>query len=180
MAKKKTSKKGKRIRFELSLKGLLGLGVVLFCIFLWMFLLGIWAGQTVLLSDREKDNIAYLSRATGILEQEKRELGRTISAVKEKVLPRNLWNKSSENSVFSIQIATTDGREKAENLVMDWQARGYDAFYRAPENNSSHRVFIGRFQEFARAKALADTMENSENVRAYITLLADIKETHDS
>lgn len=30
--------------------GLIGIGVVCFCIFLWMFLLGIWAGQTVLVS----------------------------------------------------------------------------------------------------------------------------------
>jgi hypothetical protein len=41
-------KKGKRIKFELSVWGLFGIGVVCFCIFLWMFLLGIWAGQTIL------------------------------------------------------------------------------------------------------------------------------------
>lgn len=43
MAKKKPF-----IQLELSFGGLLGLGVVSFCIFLWMFLFGIWAGQTVL------------------------------------------------------------------------------------------------------------------------------------
>jgi hypothetical protein len=48
MARKK-SKKKKKIKFELTLGGLLGVGSVLFCILLWMFLLGIWAGQTVLL-----------------------------------------------------------------------------------------------------------------------------------
>jgi hypothetical protein len=42
-------KKKKKIKFELSWGGLLGIGAVLFCIFLWMFLLGIWTGQTVLL-----------------------------------------------------------------------------------------------------------------------------------
>jgi hypothetical protein len=42
-------KKKKKIKFEVTIGGLLGIGVVLFCIFLWMFLLGIWAGQTILL-----------------------------------------------------------------------------------------------------------------------------------
>jgi hypothetical protein len=46
---RKKGKKKKKIKFELTLRGLLGIGAVLFCILLWMFLLGIWAGQTVLL-----------------------------------------------------------------------------------------------------------------------------------
>ena len=49
MAKSRTRKK-KKIKFELSLSGLLGIGAVLFCVFLWMFLLGVWAGQSVLLT----------------------------------------------------------------------------------------------------------------------------------
>jgi hypothetical protein len=46
---RKKSKKKKKIKFELTLGGLFGIGAVLFCILLWMFLLGIWAGQEVLL-----------------------------------------------------------------------------------------------------------------------------------
>jgi hypothetical protein len=42
-------KKKKKIKFELSPGGIFGIGAVLFCIFLWMFLLGIWVGQTILL-----------------------------------------------------------------------------------------------------------------------------------
>jgi len=45
---RKKGKKKKKIKFELSPGGLLGVGAVLFCIFLWMFLLGIWVGQAVL------------------------------------------------------------------------------------------------------------------------------------
>ena len=41
-------KKKFSIKIELSPAGLLGVGVVCFCIFLWMFLLGVWAGQTIL------------------------------------------------------------------------------------------------------------------------------------
>ncbi len=45
----KKRKTGKRFRFQLSLGGAAGVAVVAFCLFLWMFLLGIWAGQTILL-----------------------------------------------------------------------------------------------------------------------------------
>jgi uncharacterized iron-regulated membrane protein len=49
--KKKTVRKRKtqkKYRFQLSLANIAGVGVVVFCLFLWMFLLGIWAGQTIL------------------------------------------------------------------------------------------------------------------------------------
>ena len=42
-------KKVKKIKFELTRSGAVGLGVILFCLFLWMFLLGVWAGQSLLL-----------------------------------------------------------------------------------------------------------------------------------
>ncbi|WP_457576052.1 hypothetical protein [Desulfomarina sp.] len=42
-------KKAKKLKFELTRGGLAGLGVILFCLFLWMFLLGVWAGQSLLL-----------------------------------------------------------------------------------------------------------------------------------
>lgn len=47
--KKKSRAKKKTYRFQLTLPGIAGIGVVCFCLFLWMFLLGIWAGQTFLL-----------------------------------------------------------------------------------------------------------------------------------
>jgi hypothetical protein len=48
--KKRVKKKtAKRFRFQLSLAEIAGIAIVSFCLFLWMFLLGIWAGQTILL-----------------------------------------------------------------------------------------------------------------------------------
>ena len=41
-------KKVKKIRFELTPSAIAGVGVVCFCIFLWMFLLGVWAGDSLL------------------------------------------------------------------------------------------------------------------------------------
>lgn len=51
MATKKKKKRSpkKTYRFQLTLPGIAGISVVCFCLFLWMFLLGIWAGQTFLL-----------------------------------------------------------------------------------------------------------------------------------
>ncbi|MFP3983786.1 MAG: SPOR domain-containing protein [Desulfurivibrionaceae bacterium] len=177
MARKKAQKKGKRFRFELSLKGFFGLGVVLFCIFLWMFLFGIWAGQTVFIADRGKDRIS--SGSPRYVERSIKELGQKDSAVKKKVGPVDR-SAPPEDPVFSIQVASTDSRGKADNLVMDWQAKGYDSFYRSPEEGRSYRIFIGRFNEFARARTMADTVESSEKVRAHIIPLPEMKEGHDS
>lgn len=48
-ARKKKRPAGKTFRFQLTLAGIFGIGIVCFCLFMWMFLLGIWAGQTILL-----------------------------------------------------------------------------------------------------------------------------------
>jgi len=40
--------KVKKLKFELTKGGVGGIGVIVFCLFLWMFLLGVWAGQTLL------------------------------------------------------------------------------------------------------------------------------------
>jgi hypothetical protein len=40
--------KARKLKFELSRSGVGGIGVILFCLFLWMFLLGVWAGQSLL------------------------------------------------------------------------------------------------------------------------------------
>ena len=41
--------KGRIFQFRLGLPGIAGIGVVLLFIFFWMFLLCIWAGQTIIL-----------------------------------------------------------------------------------------------------------------------------------
>jgi len=38
-------KKPNKIKFELTASAIAGIGVICFCIFLWMFLLGIWASD---------------------------------------------------------------------------------------------------------------------------------------
>ncbi|ADH86357.1 hypothetical protein [Desulfurivibrio alkaliphilus] len=48
MAAARRGKKKTVVRVELGWGGLFSLAVVVFCIFLWMFLLGLWAGQSIL------------------------------------------------------------------------------------------------------------------------------------
>jgi hypothetical protein len=79
-------KKVKRFRFQLSLAEVAGIGVVAFCLFLWMFLLGIWAGQTILLP---KDGAIAGSRHT-VRKQPPAQAGQHLirpRAVKKNVHP---------------------------------------------------------------------------------------------
>ena len=48
MATTRRKKKAPKIKFELSKSSVAGIAVVLSCVFLWMFLLGVWAGKTIL------------------------------------------------------------------------------------------------------------------------------------
>jgi hypothetical protein len=58
VAKKKPVRK---VRFELTWRAIAGIAVVVFCLFLWMFLLGVWAGQSLLLP-------TYIKNGSNIVE----------------------------------------------------------------------------------------------------------------
>ncbi len=47
-------KQQKKIKFELTIGAIAGIGVVCFCIFLWSFLFGVWAGESLLRPIRPK------------------------------------------------------------------------------------------------------------------------------
>ena len=56
--------------------------------------------------------------------------------------------------------------------MLGWQARGYEAFFLAPAEDSPYfRVFVGRYQKLIEANRVAVILEKDENVRAYITML---------
>ena len=52
-----TEEKPLPFRIELGWRGMFGVVVVCFCLFLWMFLLGIWAGQTILLPPKANQTV---------------------------------------------------------------------------------------------------------------------------
>lgn len=47
----------KKLKFELTKSAIAGIAVITFCLFLWMFLLGVWTGQSLLLPAYEKDGV---------------------------------------------------------------------------------------------------------------------------
>jgi len=49
--------KAKKLKFELTKSAIAGIGVVSFCLFLWMFLLGVWVGQSVLFPSYGKNDV---------------------------------------------------------------------------------------------------------------------------
>lgn len=186
MAAKKRKKKRFQIRFELGLAGMLSLGVVSFCIFLWMFLLGIWAGQTVLLpSSVDNKPQAILQMASDIWQYGKKGIGALPVPDSQKIASEQdsglvqqekAWSREhpEEASLFSLQVASFQDKKKAHRSVLGWQARGHDAFSLLPEEHSDlYRVFIGKFEKLTEANAMVSSLENEENVRAYITLLPE-------
>jgi len=65
MAPRKRKKPVKKIKFQLTRSAIAGIGVVCFCIFLWMFLFGVWAGQSLLFPPVSKDKISDEVRDSG-------------------------------------------------------------------------------------------------------------------
>jgi hypothetical protein len=178
MALRKRKKKI-TIRFELGLWGIFSLGVICFCIFLWMFLLGIWAGQTVFEPDSSR--WGALSKFTASLQQPDNH-GEDAAPEKYSPPPEDRapaaqqqgpdWTES-DPSYFSLQVGAFNDPAHAEKAVENWRGRGYDTFLQPPDedDDSFTRVFIGKFEKLSDANQLAERLESQENVKAYIALL---------
>ncbi|MDH3393043.1 MAG: SPOR domain-containing protein [Desulfobulbaceae bacterium] len=170
------------VRFDLGIGGLLGLVVVSLCVFLWLFLLGVWAGQTVL-SPSSSASSSWVPRfASHVLppagqqdvdEQDEPEAApveaevavATPAAVEEETKP-------SAASCFSLQVGAFREESNAAEVVAEWKAKGYEAFTLAPREGSNLvRVFVGRFDDLAAANKLVAELEAKEKLRAYITLV---------
>lgn len=83
--KKRARKKPvKRFRFQLSLAGVAGVGIVVFCLFLWMFLLGIWAGQTILLPSSTSGRV-LAEKHSAAQEKQKKIVGVIVPEGKKRV-----------------------------------------------------------------------------------------------
>lgn len=65
MAPKKRKKPVKKIKFQLTRSAIAGIAVVCFCIFLWMFLVGVWAGQSLLYRPVNVDKISHEAGDSG-------------------------------------------------------------------------------------------------------------------
>ncbi|MCK5070742.1 MAG: hypothetical protein KAR01_09370 [Desulfocapsa sp.] len=65
MAARKRKKPVKKVKFQLTRSGIVGIGVVCFCIFLWMFLIGVWAGQSLLYPPVNSANLSLKASDSG-------------------------------------------------------------------------------------------------------------------
>ena len=163
-------------RFELSWGGLFSLVIVCGCIFLWMFLLGVWAGQTILLPSEGSNPLSF-ERLTGKA---------PASPVKEKSASDSAPVPSPavtaaepvpaaphEQSFFVLQVGAFRDAEYANHAKAEWEAKGYKAFVQPAAENSDGmaRVFIGKFEKLSDANVLATKLDNEEGVQAYIALL---------
>ena len=169
--------------FELGLGGLLGLATLCFCIFLWLFLLGVWAGQTVLLPSADSERGQELeSFARDLWQRGRQSVAPQTRAVEEKApsLAAPLTKKAvgemedeeEEPSFFTLQVATFDERADAKEEVARWQAKGQESFYLPPMEGADYfRVFIGHFATLDEANDKVNSLEKKSDVQAFITLL---------
>jgi len=183
MAKAKRKKKRFAIRFEIGLPGLLATGIVCFCIFLWMFLLGIWAGQTVLQSDSPASLKTLASFGTGLKgkgggsAQQTTILTATAKqpvAAAEETIDNEAEPEYAGLTFFALQIGSFDNESRAIQEVGSWLARDQQAFYCRPSGRENrYRVFVGRYDTLERASERAAFFESRHDAKVYITLLQE-------
>jgi len=181
-----TSKRDKKfsIKFELTVKGLLGVGVVCFCIFLWMFLLGIWAGQTVLTSGSYKVTKQISPRRVDTPPPapvaSAKEIEKAVPAPRMAKEPKKAAGKTNQGpdetedpSYFAVQVAAFKAGDLAVRDVKKWHDKGYASFLRPPEgaDDPFTRVYLGRFEDMTAARAFAAEVEKKEKLKPFVALI---------
>lgn len=190
-------KKGFTLKFDLSLAGLLGVGVVCFCIFLWMFLLGVWSGQTTLSSGKGQaagpQKIQVEPRPTGAEDSRaaredavvapaakivsapaaKKRVGAVGPA--EVVGPGTglLPDPEEDQAFFAVQVAAFKDSALAGKEIEAWQKKGFTSFSRPPEGKDDMftRVYVGHFDNMAAAKKEAAVLARQGKLKPFIVLV---------
>ena len=173
------------IRFELGLMGMFSLTLVTGCILFWMFILGIWAGQTILQPTAGEEK-SPLSKLAGVLHPGSPAPGEpdVASGPKENVAPgagasapapppqETEWAEA-EPSFFAIQVSAVRDQDRAQQDVAQWRSRGFDAFVVSPEDKDDPfvRIYVGKFDKLDDANQLLAKLEKEEKVKGYIALL---------
>lgn len=185
-APKQKAKFGFVVRFELGLLGMFTLALVTGCIFFWMFIIGIWAGQTVLqpTPGEEKSPLAKLAGAlhpgvpavepVASPEQKKNNVAAPeAGAPQGAASPSETEWAEAEPSFFALQVSAVKDQDRAQQDVAQWRGRGYEAFAVPPEDKDDPfiRVYVGKFDKLADANQLIAKLEKEEKVKAYIALL---------
>jgi cell division septation protein DedD len=169
------------IRFELGLLGMFSLTLVTGCIFFWMFIIGIWAGQTIL-QPAPGEGKSPLAQIAGALQpgkpavsiEKQEDMAPEAAAPPAQAPPASEteWAEA-EPSFFALQVSAVRDQERAQQDVRQWRERGYEAFSVPPEDQDDPfiRIYVGKFDKLADANQLIAKLENEEKVKAYIALL---------
>jgi len=163
--RKRTGKKA-FVRVELSGAGLVAVLTVVFCVFVWMFIFGVWTGQALLEDAPPAERGAKLAGRAAALLSGERSRPPTAGRGGKRLPP-------AEESFFAIQVAAFKNEDLARKEVERWRARGYDSFYLRPDSPGAtfHPVFVGRFATMAKANILASKLEAGEHGKVFITLV---------
>lgn len=171
-------KKEKRIfQFELTMLGLLGVGVVCFCIFVWMFFLGIWAGQTILLPSQPSNVVNSNDISSGMSNGQVVIPGEGRPSEERPAVSDSSRQESvedvAESSFFSLQVGAFSSEDRALRAASSWIAKGYEAFYQAPSDDGDTywRTFVGKFNELSGANDEAEKFKDREQIKSFIALV---------
>lgn len=185
---RKAPKEHALVRIELGIGGLLGLAVVVFCIFLWMYLFGVWTGQSGLQSTLATgDPRELLTAATKLLKEGPPPPVETPAGDKSAAAPAEPQPsqvaaspeakeaaKENTQSFFAIQVGAFREEQRALKTVAQWRVREYDAFYLKPDAEGAfYRVLVGHFDSLAEANTLAAKLETSEQNKVFISLVSE-------
>ncbi len=174
------------VNLEMRWGGLFSLVLVAFCLMLWMFLFGIWTGQTVLQRptdhdlagryrphDDERIEIEAGSRTKSAETVLNAGAQRTQAQVAVKKKSRAAAKDVRSSSFYAIQVAAYKEVAGARRAVAEWRARDYAAFYLVPPVGSSfNRVFVGHVADLPAAKKMAANLEDRLKTKVFINLIA--------
>lgn len=188
-------KKGYRIKFELSISGLLGVVVVCFCVFLWMFLLGLWAGQTGMISGLSFSAPPAIPAASQSGPAKNKVIEAPEVAPPPEVEPAPAPGPTPEPAVvapppettaapapaeipvapafYAIQVGAFRDSRYVEEALQKWRALGYEPFFRPPSGAGEHlnKVYLGHFSEAATARKEAEILARKEEITPVVALI---------
>lgn len=132
--------------FRLGWPGIGAIAVVCLCIFLWLFLLGIWAGQKILAPGGDEGQGAR----TAVVKKTAKVVAIVPESRKEAVVaPRATDVARAEQELYTIQVGAFGEAGNARQEIAFWREHGQDVFLAPPQGRASGLtlVCVGRFAD---------------------------------
>ena len=143
----------------------------------WMVMLGVWAGQTILLPAQP----ALVSSLPAPVEQAApsvvtpppAEEQPAVADRQEAAQEAAGAASGPETSFFALQIGAFSSEERAALFAREWQGRGLATFYQEPAGGGDRfwRVFAGRHENLAAANAEVARLLKEEKLKSFVALV---------